>query len=113
MSTVTAGNNAEAQVAAYLAARGYTIVGRNWKTKFAEVDIVAQKQEVIYFIEVKYRATNQAGDGFDYITPVKLRHMARAAEAWVVTNNWRGPYELLAAAVQGDELTVELAEINF
>lgn len=113
MRSVQTGNLAENAVAAELRKRGYKIVEQNWKTKFAEIDIVAEKDKVLYFVEVKYRKTMQAGDGFDYITPQKLHHMQRAADAWASTNHWHGEYLLLAASAIGDleELTVDIREV--
>lgn len=103
MNTVSAGRSAEQAVAARLASQGYKVLELNWKTKFAEIDIVAQKAKTMYFVEVKYRRNTYAGDGFDYITHEKLHHMQRAAEAWVKSYGWQGEYALLAASVLGNE----------
>jgi putative endonuclease len=87
------------------------ICAQNWKTRYCEVDIIAQKAGVMYFVEVKYRKTSHYGDGFDYITGTKLRHMYRAAESWVAIHVWNGEYALLAAAVRGSDTVVEIREI--
>lgn len=108
MSTVSDGSRAEQAVAEELIRRGYKIIELNWKTKFAEIDIVAEKDGTLCFVEVKYRRTNVAGDGFDYITPNKLHHMRRAAEAYVLEYSWNEPYELLAAAISGSPESYEL-----
>ncbi len=100
-NTTTAGSYAEQAVAEELARQGYKVIQLNWKTRSSEIDIVAERSKAMYFIEVKYRATTAAGDGFDYITPKKLQHMQRAAEAWVAAHNWQSGYELLAASVLG------------
>ena len=99
MSTKSTGNAAEYAVAEFIKEKGYEIVELNWRNRIAEIDIVAKKQNKMYFIEVKYRQSDSAGDGFDYITSKKLHHMQRAAEAWVVGHDWQKEYELLAAAV--------------
>ena len=52
----SSGGEAETAAATYLASKGYHIVDRNWKTKWCEVDIIARKDAVIYFVEVKHRA---------------------------------------------------------
>lgn len=107
-STTDIGNQAEQAVAEELVRQGYEIIGLNWKTPYAEIDIVAEKDKTMYFVEVKYRRTDSAGDGFDYITLTKLKHMQRAAEAWVGLHNWSGPYELRAAAVVGSSGSYEI-----
>jgi len=111
MQTTKIGNRGEQIAAEALERMGYEILERNWKTKWAEVDIIAKKQAVLYFIEVKYRATSRQGDGFDYITDQKLMHMTRAAELWVSMRNWNAEYQLLVAAVDGTTGETDLREI--
>lgn len=101
LHTVAVGNRAEAAAAAYLARAGYEILTRNYRKPHCEIDIVARKAGVVYFVEVKYRADNHFGGGLEYIGHIKLRHMVRAAETWVHENHWRGEYTLSAMEVGG------------
>ncbi len=103
------GEAAENAVATYLQDHNYKILGRNWKNKFAEIDIVAEQGGVVHFVEVKYRGSSSQGSGFDYITPAKLRQMAFAAQMWVAQNNYEGEYVLSAAQVDAN-FGVELVE---
>jgi Holliday junction resolvase-like predicted endonuclease len=73
VSTTDVGQAAEQAVAEGLVRQGFEIIDRNWKTKWCEVDIIAQKDRVVWFIEVKYRATTKFGDGLEYIGQQKLR----------------------------------------
>lgn len=79
VSTTDIGNAAEQQAAEELVRQGFTIVQRNWKTKWCEIDIIASKDATIWFVEVKYRATTKFGDGLEYIGNKKLRHLQLAA----------------------------------
>ncbi|MDQ3123561.1 MAG: YraN family protein [bacterium] len=108
MNSTSAGSAAEQAVAEYLQSQGYKIIEMNWKTSFAEIDIVTEKCGILYFVEVKYRHSNIAGDGFDYITSKKLHHMKRAAEAWVLAHKWANSYELMAAAVTKNDQSFEI-----
>jgi Holliday junction resolvase-like predicted endonuclease len=101
MNTVISGQVAEQAAARALKARGCQIVGLNWRTKYCEIDIIAIHEKTVVFVEVKYRATNIAGSGLDYITPAKLLHMQRAAELWVCEHNYSGAYRLAAIEVTG------------
>lgn len=83
MTTVEIGRRAEDAACAYLVARGYRIVDRNWRTRWCEIDIVAVRDGVVSFVEVKYRSSSRWGSGVDYITPRKLRQMRFAAEFWL------------------------------
>ena len=106
MSTTSTGQQAENAVAEYLRTRGYQIIEQNWRTRWCEIDVVAQKDDTTYFVEVKYRKSSYQGDGLAYITDKKLQQMSFAAELWVSSNNWQGGYELLGAAVTGDDFVV-------
>lgn len=83
-------------------ARGYEIIDRNWRTRRVEIDIVAQKQGRLHFVEVRYRRSAGYGDGLASITPVKLRQLRLAASTWLQQHSgyWRG-YQIDAAAVTG------------
>ncbi len=104
------GHNAEGAVEDYLGDNGFKILDRNWKTKQCEIDVIAKKDKCIYFVEVKYRSSFDQGDGFEYITPTKLRQMSFAAEYWVAQNKWEGEYCLSGASVSGDDFEVEFIE---
>lgn len=101
MST-SIGSEAEAAAAKYLEQHGYQIVERNWRTRVCEIDIVAKKDSIVHFVEVKYRSSIRQGGGLDYITPKKLKQMAFAAECWVNDNNYPGDYRLSAIEVSGE-----------
>jgi putative endonuclease len=111
MHTTQIGDKGEQMASEELVRLGYEIIERNWKVKIAEVDIVAQKDKVMYFVEVKYRETLAQGDGFDYITPGKLSHMARAADLWVEAHGYRGEYAMLAIAIHGQANSIEIREV--
>lgn len=87
--------------------RGYEIMELNWRRPRSEVDIVAQKNGVIYFVEVKYRRTAAQGSGLDYITASKLERMRRGAADWVDEVKWTGEYQLAAVEVAGADFVVE------
>ena len=110
MQTTQIGSRGEQLAAEALSRLGYEVLEKNWKTKWAEIDLVARKQGIMYFVEVKYRATALQGDGLDYITRKKLLQMQRAAELWVGMHNWTGEYQLLAVAV-GSSGEADIREI--
>src|SRR5688500_13259101 len=83
MSNYSAGHRAEKTAAEYLTYKGFTVRELNWKTRYCEIDIVAEKNNALYLVEVKSRTNNKQGIGLDYITPKKLRQMQFAAEMWV------------------------------
>lgn len=101
MTNYSTGHKAEEYAAKYLQKQGYKIVTLNWKTKYCEIDIIAQKKKRMYFIEVKYRQNDSQGSGLEYITDKKIKRMRFAAEIWVLENNWRSDYTLGAIEMTG------------
>ncbi len=113
MKTTDLGLKAETVVADLLVKQGFEILDQNWKTARCEVDVIAQKDHVVYFVEVKYRAGMEQGDGFEYITDRKQRQMRFAAEIWNQQHDWGGDWRLMAAAVSGlDCESIEIIEID-
>ena len=106
MTTFATGRMAEKVAAGFLKAQGYAIIEHNWRTEWCEVDIVARYQGAIYICEVKYREHTGQGGDIDYITPGKLRQMARAADSWVALHNWTGEYQLAAIEVSGPDFEI-------
>ena len=106
MNTADIGHKAEAAATVYLGMRGYKILEQNWRRPRYEIDIVAEKDTRVYFVEVKYRFDDEQGGGLDAITKSKLQHMERAAKAWVQENKWRGEFCLAAIEIAGPTFAV-------
>jgi uncharacterized protein (TIGR00252 family) len=100
------GRRAEDAAAHFLQARGYRVCERNWRTRWCEIDIVAVRDSITYFVEVKYRGNTTYGGGLDYITPKKLAQMQFAAEFWCARNQAAGDYRLAAVELTGPDYTV-------
>jgi len=110
MQTTAIGTRAEKYVALHLRKRGYKLLALNWQTPVCEVDIVAFKADCVYFVEVRYRSSQEQGGGFSTVTRRKLHHMQRAAEIWVRHQQWLGEYTIVVAEVSGSGV-IKLAEI--
>lgn len=106
MNTTHIGRRAEAAALAYLEMRGFKIIEQNYRRPRCEIDIIASKDEVIHFIEVKYRFDDEQGSGLEAITSAKLKRMRRGAWTWVDEYKWRGQYVLSAIELAGPKFTV-------
>ena len=81
------GKDSESRAVSFLKSKGYKILKRNYKTKFSEIDIIAEDQGVICFVEVKARHTNLFGEPSEAISIVKQRKIAKAAICYLRENN--------------------------
>lgn len=104
MSSTDVGRRAEQAAGTYLEMRGYKVLERNWRRPRCEIDIVAEKAGVIYFVEVKYRRNDEQGGGLEAITPTKLKRMRYGAAMWREESKYFGESQLAA---------IELAPPNF
>lgn len=106
MTNYAVGHLAEEHAAKYLEKRGYEVLALNWRNRYGEIDIVANRKKAMYFIEVKYRKTSAQGMGLDYITPRKIEQMSFAAQMWVSENKWNKDYYLGAIEVSGPDFVI-------
>lgn len=101
----------ERLAAAYLAARGYRILGRNIRDGHAEVDLVARRGRTVAFVEVKTRAGPAFGHPLEAITRAKRREVERVAAAWIRRSGTAGDdYRFDAVAITWDGRSEPLIE---
>ncbi len=81
------GNLGEDIAAEALKEQGYTIVARNYRKRYGEIDIIAQKSKTLYFVEVKTRRNEEFGNPLESVTPGKQRKIYRVAEAYLQENS--------------------------
>ncbi len=93
------GRWAEEKAVQYLRQNNFKIIQQNWRTRWCEIDIIAQKGTSVYFVEVKYRSTALQGTGFDYITTKKLQQMQFSANLWL-SQYGRDDYDYRLGAIE-------------
>lgn len=77
------GNRAERRAARFLSRRQVTILTSNYRTPRGEIDLVALDQAELVFVEVRYRARPEYGDGIESVTTSKQAAITRAAEHYL------------------------------
>ncbi len=66
----------------WLAERGFHLISRNWKSGRYELDIIASREGVLHFIEVKSRHDDLFGKPEDWVSWKKGKHMLSAGVAF-------------------------------
>ncbi len=84
------GTAGEDEAVAYLTAKKYRILERNFRCKSGEIDIIAQDGEYIVFIEVKMRKDNQFGLPSEGVNYHKQKKIIRSAEQYLISKNKYG-----------------------
>lgn len=71
----------------FLEKHGYKIIDRNYRKKWGEIDIIAQKDKVLHFVEVKSVSRVTEYNPEENVHPWKLKRLARATQTYLLENN--------------------------
>lgn len=71
----------------FLIKNGYQIKERNWRFQKAEVDIIAQKNNMLVAVEVKTRSTDFFGNPQDFIKQKKINLLVKAIDEYVISKD--------------------------
>ena len=77
------GDWGEALAAKYLREQGYVILTQNWRHGHGELDIVAQRAEILTIVEVRTRRNDKFGRGEESITLSKRLNLLKTSQAYV------------------------------
>ena len=80
------GREGEKLAAAYLEERGYTILHHNWRYSHYEIDLIALKDNLLHFVEVKYRSSNWHGHPEEAVTKKKVKALLQAVDQYLFLN---------------------------
>ena len=67
----------------YLLQRQYTVLHRNWRHSRHEIDIIALKNDVLHFVEVKLRSSKAFGMPEENVTKKNFKFLKQAAEEFL------------------------------
>ena len=103
---ITEGRLGEDHAVQFLVNNGYKILTRNEIIGKTEIDIVAQINDEIVFVEVRTREKNKFVSADETITKKKMTAMLKAAKLWACKYNYGGYYriDLVAVTVAGGEV---------
>lgn len=100
MHTKAKGNIAEERACEYLRGLEYRIIDRNVYNRFGEIDIIAYKENVLHFVEVKSGVTYESA--VNNITRSKLQKLTRTIQTYQQQKKLNGDYCIDALIVSED-----------
>lgn len=71
----------------FLQQNGYEILETNWTFQKAEIDIIAQKENILAVVEVKTRSSIEFGLPQDFVKPKKIQLLVKAINEYVISND--------------------------
>lgn len=103
------GKKGEQLAVDFLLEHDYTIVERNYRFNKAEVDIIAQQQDILAIIEVKTRSNTDFGNPQDFVKPKQIKNLVKAVDEYVAENQLdvEVRFDIIAIVKQGKTYKIE------
>lgn len=99
----------------FLQAKGYRIIARNWTYRRAEVDIVAEVDSFLVFVEVKTRSSTDFGQPQEFLKSPQIRRLVAAADAFIRQSRRKEEvrFDIVAISIKKSEPEIEHIERAF
>lgn len=109
------GKKGEQLAVDFLLKEGYNIIERNYRFDKAEVDIIAQKEDVLAIIEVKTRSTADFGNPQDFVKPKQIQRLVKAVDEYVTANclDVEVRFDIIAIVKEKNQFHIEHLENAF
>ena len=109
------GKKGEQLAVDYLVQHNYKIVKRNYRFDKAEVDIIAQKEDILAIVEVKTRSTLEFGNPQDFVKPKQIQRLVKAVDEYITINDLdvEVRFDIIAIVKNGTSYDIEHLENAF
>ena len=109
------GEKGEQLAVDFLLKNNYKIIERNYRFQKAEVDIIAQKKDILAIVEVKTRSTADFGDPQDFVKPKQIQRLVKAVDEYVTVNDLdvEVRFDIIAIVKEGKGFNIEHLENAF
>lgn len=109
------GKFGEELAVAHLQQNGYDILETNWTFQKAEIDIIAQKENVLAVVEVKTRSSIDFGLPQDFVKSKKIQLLIKAVNEYVLSNDLDSTvrFDIIAINKENDTFSIEHIEDAF
>ncbi|GAU78784.1 YraN family protein [Fusibacter sp. 3D3] len=81
------GNKGEAIAIKWLLEHQFEMITQNYYTPYGEIDIIAKKEAVFYFVEVKYRRNLNYGSAREALTRQKISHLKKSVLHYITSQS--------------------------
>ena len=106
------GKAGEDLAAQFLIEKGYQILARNYRFKRSEIDLIAQKDNCLVFVEVKLRTTDAFGYPEEFVNEKKAAKIMEGADQYIYELKWKGNIRFDIVAIRQIKDQTELVQIE-
>ena len=109
------GKKGELIAADFLQKKGYEILEQNWVFQKAEIDIIAQTENVLAVVEVKTRTSADFGLPQDFVKGKKIQNLVKAVDQYMIENDLdlEVRFDIIAIVLNNQETSIEYIEDAF
>ena len=109
------GKLGEELAVAFLQENGYAILETNFTFQKAEIDIIAQKENILAIVEVKTRSSIEFGLPQDFVKPKKIQLLVKAVNEYVISNDLELEvrFDIIAISKEDTDFKMEHIEDAF
>jgi len=102
---MTRGERGEELAAAYFIKEGYAVTGRNVRSRYGEIDLIAEKDGIAVFVEVKLRKDKSFAEAREFVDARKQEKIRTTALVWLARKKNRdkqGRFDVIEIYAAGD-----------
>ena len=103
------GDWGEKQALLFLKELNYVVLETNWRYKKLEIDIIARISEVLVFVEVKTRGSNEFGEPETAVSLKKQRFIIEAANQYIIDKNldFEARFDIIGITYENSKVTIK------
>ncbi|MBS1645730.1 MAG: YraN family protein [Bacteroidetes bacterium] len=111
--TTEIGKQGEDMAASFLREKGYRIIAQNWRSRHLEIDLIAQKNQLLLIIEVKTRKNTLFGSPQHFVSKSKQQKLLKAAHEYLLKHPEETEIRFDIIAIVTDTQNIEHIEDAF
>ena len=106
------GNQGEEDAIRYLKQNGYKILETKWQFKKEEIDIIAENEDWLIFVEVKTRENDSYGEPQEFVTKRKQKNLIQAANDYIESNDLykESRFDIIAITLNPEYKLIHITE---
>lgn len=103
-TAVAVGRDAEARAQQFLQQQGLTLIEKNFRCRGGEIDLVMRDQQMLVFVEVRFRKNQRFGGAAASVGPIKQQRLWRSASIYLMRFARPPACRFDLVAIEGDDL---------
>lgn len=116
LTSKEAGDRGEELARRYLIQHGYSVVRRNYRTRYGEIDLISRHGDTLVFVEVKLRRGTGYGDPLEAVTERKQASIRAIAEQYLAEEQpefEEARFDVIGILIEGGSYSIQHVEEAF